>query len=131
MIMRDDTRGWGRGTAWVRIAVRDRARLLFGSLGLGLALSGLVLFLGQMYRAIENGRLETIPVRVVLDEPFIRHTIIPRLAGCFRWLSVNPELPESVGWFIDQTPLALFLAVIGGLLVWRNLLAESRPSHRR
>ena len=115
----------------MRVVARDRARLIFGSLGLGLALWGLILFLGQMYRAVESGRLESIPVRVVLNEPFIRHNILPRLARWFRWLSVAPDVQEFIDWFIDQTPLALLLVVIGGLVAWRTLLAESRASHRR
>jgi hypothetical protein len=115
----------------MRMAVRDRARLIFGSLGLGLALSGLILFLGQMYRAVSSGRLESMPVRVVLDDPFVRYNIAPRVARWFEWLSLVPQLQESVTWFIDATPLALFLAVIGGLVVWRSMLREARTSHRR
>src|SRR2546423_1482125 len=59
------------------MVLRDRARLIVGSIGLGLALLGLGLFIEQMLHSLSAGRLERVPVRAVLSEPAVQRTIPP------------------------------------------------------
>jgi hypothetical protein len=110
--------------------LHDRARLIVGSLGLGLVLWGLILFLGQMYSALETGRLESISVGSVLKRTRLRALVPDALGEAPRRLFGN-ELGDSVDWLLDRIPFALFLGVVGGLVTWRTLLREAPPSHGR
>jgi len=107
---------------------RDRARLIIGSLGLGTALSGLCIFLDQMYRAIVSGRIETIPVRVMLTQPMVRENIPRTVSERLQELLASMELDRLVGWLVDEVPLAALLIVLGGLVAWRCLVWEARAS---
>jgi hypothetical protein len=110
---------------------RDRARLIVGSLGLGLACSGLFVFLGQLYRAIQSGHLEAVPVRSVLNEPFVRTTIPRTVSEWMQHLFASIEIDGLVAWIVDEIPLAVVLIVIGGVVAWRCLLWEAPASQRR
>jgi hypothetical protein len=107
---------------------RDRARLIIGSLGLGLAFSGLCIFLDQMYRAIVSGHFEAIPVRVVLTQPMVRSNIPRSVSEWWQQLLSSIELDGFVGWLVDEVPLAVLLIVLGGLVAWRCLVWEARAS---
>ena len=107
----------GRG-----MVLRDRARLVTGSIGVGIVLWGLFLFLGQMYRALDSGRLETVPVRLLFDAPPVRHALP---WGWLERLTSPLELGDYVDWFLDAVPLSLFLIVVGAVVVWRSTLWES------
>lgn len=107
---------------------RDRARLIIGSLGLGLAFSGLCIFLDQMYRAIVRGQFEAIPVRVVLTQPMVRANIPRTVSERWQQLLSSMELDGFVGWFVDEVPLAVLLIVLGGLVAWRCLIWEAPAS---
>src|SRR5215468_2023471 len=113
------------------MVLRDRTRLVIGSLGLGLTLWGVLLFAGQMYRAIESGRFENIPVRVILEEPLIRAMLTPTSGGWFERILVLTELQTLVTWFLDDVPLCLVLAVVGGLIAWWTFRWELRSSRAR
>lgn len=110
------------------MVARDRARLIVGSLGLGVALWGFVLFLAQMYGALDTGRFEGVPVRLLLDAPAVRHTV-PR--AWLQWLTDPFEMGGYVDWFLDEIPLPLFLIVVGGVTVWRSALWEPSGSRDR
>ena len=110
---------------------RDRARLIIGSLGLGVAFSGFCIFLDQMYRAITSGHFDAIPVRVMLNERTIRTNIPSSVSESLQQLFASIELDGLVGWFIDQVPLSAFLIVVGGLVAWRCLLWEASASLKR
>ena len=107
---------------------RDRARLIIGSLGLGTAFSGLCIFLDQMYRAIVSGQFEAIPVRVVLTQPVVRENIPRTVSERLQEFLASMELDGLVGWLVDEVPLAAFLIVLGGLVVWRCLAWEAPAS---
>ena len=113
------------------MVLRDRARLIIGSIGLGLVLTGLVIFVGQMYRAVESGRLETVAVRQVLDEPFVRHNVPVSWSESLRRTSSALGADAAVDWLLDEFPLPLFLIVVGGIAAWRGLVWEPPASHRR
>lgn len=114
------------------MVLRDRTRLIVGSVGLGLVLAGMALFVEQMYRAVQTGRFERVPVGVVLDEPTVRENTP---ATVVRWLqqiiSGTGGAQNTVTWLLDDVPLALFLVVIGGVAAWRTLLREPPSSRRR
>jgi len=116
--------------AHVGVLLRDRARLIVGSLGLGLVLWGLILFLGQMYSAVENGRLESISVGSVLSGTRLRALLPDAIGEAPRQVFGN-ELADSVDWLLDRIPFALFLGVVGGIVTWRTLLREAPSSRRR
>jgi len=107
---------------------RDRARLIIGSLGLGVAFSGFCIFLDQMYRALMSGHFEAIPVRVVLSEPMVRANIPGTVSERLQKLLTSMEIDGFVGWLGDEVPLAALLIVLGGLIAWRCLLWEGPAS---
>jgi len=107
---------------------RDQARLIIGSLGLGMAVSGLCIFLDQMYRAIVSGHFETIPVRVVLTQPMVRANIPRTVSDWWLQLLSSIELDGVVDWLVDEVPLAALLIVLGGLVAWRCLVWEAPAS---
>ena len=109
----------------------DRARLVVGSIGLGLALTGLVLFLGQLYRGLDSGQLEAVAVRHVLDEPYVRKNVPVLVSDSLRRMNRALGTDAAVDWVLEEFPLALFLIVVGGVATWRSLAWESRASHRR
>jgi hypothetical protein len=110
---------------------RDRTRLIVGSIGLGLVLSAIVIVLEQMYHAIETGRLESIPVGSVLNAPAVRSTIPSTVVQWLQQLSGSIHAEGVVEWLLDDFPLALFLALVGGVAAWRSLLREPPPSRKR
>src|SRR5687767_15790517 len=120
-------------SAMIRVGMirRERARLIVGSLGLGTALSGLVLFLGQMYRAIQGGHLEAVPVRSLLDDRFVRANIPTTVSEWAQYLLASVEVDGLVAWLVDEVPLAAVLILLGGVVAWRCLLWEAPASHRR
>ena len=107
--------------------MRDRARLIVGSFGLGLVLWGLMLFLGQMYGAIETGRLESVSLGSVVNRTTSRAFLPDAVADAPRRILGN-EFAESVDWLLDHIPVALFLGVVGGIVTWRTLLREPPSS---
>jgi len=110
------------------MAQRERSRLLIGSLGLGLVITGLIVFLGQMYRAIDTGHLESVPVGSLLRDPMFPD-LLP--ASWMRWIQRIPgelKIEGAVTWLLDEVPLAAFLAVVGGLAAWRTLVREQRST---
>jgi hypothetical protein len=107
---------------------RDQARLIIGSLGLGMAFSGFCIFLEQMYRAIVSGHFETIPVRVALTQPMVRANIPRTVSDSLQQLLASIELDGVVAWLVDEVPLAALLIVLGGLVAWRCLLWEAPAS---
>jgi hypothetical protein len=110
---------------------RDRARFVAGSFGLGIALSGLLIFLGQMYRAISSGHLEAVPVRSVLNEPLVRANIPTTVSEWLQHLFSSVEIDGLVAWLVDEVPLAAVLVVVGGVVAWRCLVWEPPASQRR
>jgi len=108
--------------------LRDRARLIIGSLGLGLAFSGICIFLEQVYRAIAGGHFEAVPVRVVLTQPMVRANIPGTVSERLQQLVTSMELEGVVGWLVDEVPLAALLIVLGVLVAWRCLLWEAPAS---
>jgi hypothetical protein len=112
------------------VLLRDRARLIVGSFGLGLVLWGLMLFLGQMYGAIESGRLESISVASVVNRTTLRTLLPDAIVEAPRRI-FGVEFVDSVDGLLDHIPLALFLGVIGGIVTWRTLLRESPASRGR
>jgi len=113
------------------MVLRDRTRLVVGSLGLGLVLWGLLLFGGQLYRAIETGRFENIPVRVIFEEPLIRRVLTPSAGGWFERFLVLTDLQTFVTWLLDEIPLCMLLLVVGSLVVWWTFVWEARESRAR
>jgi hypothetical protein len=113
------------------MVLRDRTRFVVGSVGLGIALSGLMIFLGQMYRAIHTGHLESIPIRTILNEPIVRTRIPTTVLDWLQRVGAAFEVDGLVGWLVDEFPLALLLIVVGGVAAWRSLLSEPPASHRR
>jgi hypothetical protein len=107
---------------------RDRARLIIGSLGLGMAFSGVCIFLDQMYRAIVGGHFEAIPIRVVLTQPMVQANIPRTVSERLQQLLASIELDNLVGWLVDEVPLAALLIVLGGLVAWRCLVWEAPAS---
>ena len=107
---------------------RDQARLVSGSIGLGMAFSGFCIFLEQMYRAMTSGHFEAIPVRVVLAQPVVRENIPKTVSEHLQQLLVSTELDRLVAWLVDEVPLAVLLIVVGGLVAWRCLLWEAPAS---
>ena len=110
---------------------RDRTRLIVGSIGLGLVLAGIMVFLEQMYHAIKTGHLESIPVGSVLHEPVVRSNIPATVVQWFQQLSASIHAQGVIEWLLDDVPLALFLALVGGVAAWRSLLHEPPPSRKR
>jgi hypothetical protein len=110
---------------------RDRTRLIVGSIGLGLVLAGILVFLEQMYHAIQTGRLESVPLGAVLNEPAVRSSIPATVVHWLQQLSGSFHGQGIVEWLLDDFPLALFLALVGGVAAWRSLLHEPPPSRKR
>lgn len=102
------------------MVLRDRVRLVIGSLALGIALVGLLVFIGQMHRSIRDGRFESMPVRVVLDERLVRENVPSSVAQWSRRFA-DPQVEGALNWFLDEVPLALLLTVFGGVAAWWNL----------
>lgn len=113
------------------MVLRDRARLIVGSIGLGLALTGLGLFIQQMLRSLSAGRLESVPVRAVFNEPVVRHNVPPAVTEWFQHIATALGIHDFLLWSLDEFPLALVLIVLGTLIAWRSLLAESSASRGR
>src|SRR5688572_18082173 len=113
------------------MVLRDRARLVIGSLGLGIAVWGLVVFLGQMYRALETGRLEGVPVRTVLDDPHVRYNIPTTVSQWAQTITTNIDCHVVVSWLLDEVPLELLLVVVGGITSWRSFSWDSPASRER
>ena len=105
------------------MVLRDRLRFLIGSIGLAIAVLGFIVFIGQMHRSIRDGRFESVPVRVVLDDKFVRENVPVSLV---QWSqrSTNPQAEDVLNWILDEVPLALLLGLVGGVTAWWNL---SRP----
>lgn len=108
---------------------RERWRLLLGSLGLGLALLGVLLFVGQTLRSMEKGRFEITPVRAVFQEPMVREHVPSSLGQWFRTLS-DFDVENAVNWFLDEVPLSLLLIALGGAMAWWNLSRSTEPLKR-
>ena len=98
---------------------------------MGIALSGLLVFLAQMYRAIFSGHLEPVPVRSVLNEPLVRANIPTTVSEWLQHLISAVEIDGLVSWLVDEVPLAAVLIVVGGVVAWRCLLWEPPASQRR
>ena len=113
------------------MVLRDRARLVVGSLGLGIAVWGLLVFLGQMYRALESGRLERVPVRTVLDDPHLRDNIPTTVTEWAQRITASMDAHGVVSWLLDDVPLALLLIVVGGITAWRSFSWDSPASRER
>jgi hypothetical protein len=109
---------------------RSRTRLIAGSCGLGLLLAGLFVFLGQVLNAIDTGRLERVPVGSLLNDPMVR-SLLPRFSEWSRGMPGSAEVGYVMDWLLNDVPLALFLAVIGGVTAWRTLLREPAPERKR
>ena len=113
------------------MVLRDRVRLVIGSFGIGVAATGLLLFIGQMYRAVETGHLEPVVVRHVLEEPFVRRNVPLSVSEALRRTSSAVGLDGALDWMLDEFPLPLFLMVLGGVAAWRSLSSEVSVSHKR
>lgn len=105
--------------------------MVAGSLGLGIALWGLVIFIGQMYRAIETGRLEGVAVRTVLEDPHVRSNMPTTVVEWAQRITANLDADSIVAWLLDDFPLALLLIVVGGVMSWRSFSWDSRASRER
>jgi hypothetical protein len=112
------------------MVLRDRTRLVVGSLGLAIALTGVFIFVGQMYRAIETGHLESVVVRHVIEEPLVRRNVPTRLSESLQQISSTLGADSAIDWLLDEFPLPLLLILVGGVAAWRSLLGESPASHR-
>jgi hypothetical protein len=112
------------------MVLRDRTRLVVGSVGLAIALTGLLIFLGQMYRAIETGHLESVVVRHVIEEPIVRRNVPSRLSESLRHISGTLGADTAIDWLLDEFPLPLLLIVVGGAAAWRSLAWGPPASHR-
>lgn len=112
------------------MVLRDRARLVIGSLGLGIALWGLLVFLGQMYRALGTGRFEGVPVRTVLDDPQVRANVPTTVVEWAQSITAM-DAHGVVRWLLDEVPLALLLIVVGGVAAWRSFSSELQASGER
>ena len=100
------------------MVLRNRVRLLIGSLGLGIALVGLIVFLGQMHRSIRDGHFESVPVRMLVSDELVRQSVPTRVA---QWSQQFSEGHGALMWLLDEVPAALLLGVVGGLIGWWNL----------
>jgi hypothetical protein len=90
-----------------------------------------MVFLEQMYHAIQTGRLESISVGSVLNDPAVRSTIPATVVQWLQQLFGSIHAQGIVEWLLDDFPLALFLALVGGIAAWRSLLREPPPSRKR
>ena len=106
-------------------------RLVIGSLGLGVAVTGLLLFIGQMYRAVETGHLQPVVVRQMLEEPIVRRNVPISLSEALRRTSSAVGADAALDWVLDEFPLPLLLMVLGGVAAWRSLSWEVSASHKR
>lgn len=113
------------------MVLRDRTRFVVGSLGLAMALTGLIVFVGQMYRSLETGRMEIVSVRRVLEEPLVRKSVPTALSHSLQRISAAVGADHAVDWLLDEFPLPLFLILVGGATAWRSLGWESSASHKR
>jgi hypothetical protein len=112
------------------MVLRDRARLVVGSLGLGIVLWGLLVFFGQTYRALETGRFEGVPVRTVLDDRHVRDNMPATVVEWSQRITAKLDAHGPVGWFLDEVPLAVLLIVVGGVTAWKSFSGESSASRR-
>src|SRR5919108_893870 len=101
------------------MVLRDRLRFLIGSIGLSIAVLGFIVFIGQMHRSIRDGRFESVPVRVVLNDPFVRENVPASIAQWSQRLT-DPKAEGVLSWLLDEMPLALVLAIVGGATAWWN-----------
>ena len=113
------------------MVLRDRARLVIGSLGLGIAVWGVLVFLGQMYRAIDSGRLEAIPLRTVFEDPHVRDTVPATVSEWTQRITNSVDGQGVVGWLLDEVPLAVVLIVVGGITAWRSFSWDAAASRQR
>lgn len=109
---------------------RARTRLILGSCGLGLLLTGLLVFITQVLKAIDTGHLERVPVGSLLNDPTIR-SFLPRFSDWFHGMPGAAEVGYVMDWFLNDVPLALLLVMLGGVMVWRTLLREPSLERRR
>ena len=112
------------------MAFRDRVRLVVGSVGLAVVLTGLFIFVGQMYRAIETGHLEGVVVRHVIEEPIVRRNVPTGLSESLRQISGTLGADAAIDWLLDELPLPLLLIVVGGAAAWRSLVWRPPTSHK-
>ena len=81
-----------------------------------------------MYRAIETGRLEGIPVRTVLQDPHVRANMPTTVVEWAQRITANLDADGIVAWLLDDFPLALLLIVVGGVTAWRSFSWDSPAS---
>src|SRR4051794_18569451 len=103
------------------MVLRDRARLIVGSVGFGLALLGLGLFIEQMLRSLSSGRLERVPVRAALSEPALQRSVPPVAVEWLQRTAAALGVQDFLTWSLDEFPLALVLIVVGIFVAWRSL----------
>jgi len=113
------------------MVLKDRARFVIGSVGLGIAVWGLLVFLGQMYRAIDTGHFEAIPVRAILDDPHVRGSVPPTVSEWAQKATQSVDAHWVVGWLLDEVPLAVVLIIVGGITAWRSFSWDAPLSRER
>lgn len=98
---------------------RDRWSLIVGSLGLGLVLAGLMVFVAQAVEAIDTGRWPPSTLGTLMRDP-MGQRLVP---FSFRaWLERPGSwhaLHGAVRWFVDVVPLALLLGGAGLYMTWK------------
>ena len=95
--------------------------LVVGCLGLAIAISGLVVFVGEMAHWLDSGEWRGLPMRWLLEDPvigsFLRRTLLGWLNGPDDALGLH-ALANTV---LDRTPAPVFLVALGGAVGWTAL----------
>ena len=100
---------------------RERWSLIVGSLGIGLMVLGLIVFLGQAVAAMNTGQWPATTLGTLVKDPMM-FGLVP---SAFRaWLDQPRSwhaLHGIVDWIVNTVPLALLLGGAGLFMTWKSL----------